>query len=143
MAKTRGERLDSLEIKIDNAENVQSYQTSSGNQVIKGTLFRLYEERDRILDKINSYGRNLHQRGLRANKDEIVESKTGYYISQHCLGKAADFHVVGMTIREVYDHILNNRELYPYIKRIENISKTPTWIHIDVANTESNDITIF
>jgi len=92
---------------------------------------------------INSYGRNLHQRGLRANKDEIVESKTGYYISQHCLGKASDFHVVGMTIREVYDHILNNRELYPYIKRIENISKTPTWIHIDVANTESNDINIF
>ncbi len=58
MAKTIGEIYDSLLIKIDNAENAQSYQTSSGNQVVKGTLFRLYEERDRLLDKINSYGRN-------------------------------------------------------------------------------------
>lgn len=58
MAKTLGERLDSLETKIDNAENVQSYQTGSGEQVVKGALFRLYEERDRLLDKISIYGRN-------------------------------------------------------------------------------------
>lgn len=58
MAKTLGERLDSLETKIDNAENVQSYQTGDGSQVVKGTLFRLYEERDRLLEKIERYGRN-------------------------------------------------------------------------------------
>lgn len=58
MAKTLGERLDSLETKIDNAENVQSYQTSSGEQITKGALSRLYEERDRLLEKISIYGRN-------------------------------------------------------------------------------------
>lgn len=58
MAKTLGERLDSLETKIDNAENVQSYQTSDGSQVVKGTLFRLYEERNSLLEKIERYGRN-------------------------------------------------------------------------------------
>ena len=55
---TLGEQYDSILVKIDNAENVQSYQTSSGEQVVKGTLFRLYEERDRILEKIERFGRN-------------------------------------------------------------------------------------
>lgn len=58
MAKTIGEQYDSILIKIDNAENVQQYQTSSGEQITKGTLFRLYEERDRLLEKIERYGRN-------------------------------------------------------------------------------------
>lgn len=58
MAKTLGEQYDSILIKIDNAENVQQYQTSLGEQITKGTLFRLYEERDRLLEKIERYGRN-------------------------------------------------------------------------------------
>lgn len=58
MANTLGQRYDSLLIKIDNAENVQQYQTSSGESITKGTLFRLYEERDRLLEKIERYGRN-------------------------------------------------------------------------------------
>lgn len=58
MSKTLGQIYDSLLIKIDNAENVQSYQTGSGEQIVKGTLFRLYEERNRVLEKIERYGRN-------------------------------------------------------------------------------------
>jgi hypothetical protein len=58
MSKTLGEKFDSIETKIDNAENVQSYQTGDGSQIVKGTLFRLYEERDRLLEKIERYGRN-------------------------------------------------------------------------------------
>ena len=58
MSKTLGEKFDSIETKIDAAENVQQYQTSSGEQITKGTLFRLYEERDRLLEKIERYGRN-------------------------------------------------------------------------------------
>ena len=58
MAKTIGEQYDSILTKIDAAENVQQYQTSSGEQITKGTLFRLYEERDRLLEKIERYGRN-------------------------------------------------------------------------------------
>lgn len=58
MAKTIGEQYDSILIKIDNAENVQSYQTSSGEQMTKANLSVLYKERDRLLDKIERYGRN-------------------------------------------------------------------------------------
>ena len=55
---TIGERYDSIMIQIEKAETAQSYQTSSGEQLSRGTLFRLYEERDRILDKITTYGSN-------------------------------------------------------------------------------------
>ena len=82
------------------------------------------------------FGGNLHQRGLRANKDEIVKSKSDYYISQHCLGKAVDLNVKGMTAQEVYEEILKNKSKFPLISRIENINNTPTWVHIDVANTD-------
>ena len=58
MSKTLGEQYDSILIKIDEAEESQSYQTRSGEQLLRGTLFRLYEERDRLLSKIERYGRN-------------------------------------------------------------------------------------
>lgn len=82
------------------------------------------------------WGGNLHQRGLRANKDEMVVNKKDYYISQHCLGKAVDFNVKGMTAQEVYEEILKSKDKFYLISRIENIKNTPTWVHIDVANTE-------
>ena len=82
------------------------------------------------------WGGELHQRGLRANKDEIVANKKDYYISQHCLGKAVDFNVKGMTAQEVYDEIIKNKDKFYLISRIENIKNTPTWCHIDVANND-------
>lgn len=82
------------------------------------------------------YGGNLQQRGLRANKDPMVQSKKDYYISQHCLGKAVDFNVKGLSVKETYDEILRNKEKFYLISRIENIKDTPTWCHVDVANIE-------
>jgi hypothetical protein len=58
MAKTIGDQYDAILLKIENAEGVQSYQTSSGEQMTKANLAVLYKERDRILDKIEIYGRN-------------------------------------------------------------------------------------
>ena len=92
------------------------------------------------------WGGNLQQRGLRANCDEIVKNKTlknSLYVSQHCLGKAVDFNVKNRTVKDVYKVILENPKAFPYIKRIENINKTPTWVHIDIANTENENIIIF
>jgi hypothetical protein len=54
---TLGERLEDINAKIDKAENAQLYQVD-GKQVSRGLLFRMYEERDRILEKISSFGRN-------------------------------------------------------------------------------------
>lgn len=82
------------------------------------------------------FGGNLHQRGLRANKDELVANKKDYYISQHCLGKAVDFNVKGLSSEEVYKEILKNKNKFYLISRIENIDSTPTWVHIDCANTD-------
>ena len=82
------------------------------------------------------WGGNLHQRGLRANKDELVANKKDYYISQHCLGKAIDFNIKGLSAQEVYDEILKNKDKFYLISRIENIKNTPTWVHIDCANID-------
>ena len=82
------------------------------------------------------WGGNLQQRGLRANKDELVANKKDYYISQHCLGKAVDFNIKGLSAQEVYEEILKNRDKFYLISRIENIKDTPTWVHIDVANID-------
>lgn len=82
------------------------------------------------------WGGDLQQRGLRANKDELVANKEDYYISQHCLGKAIDFNVKGLSAQEVYDEILRNIEKFYLISRVENIKNTPTWVHIDVANVD-------
>ena len=82
------------------------------------------------------FGGNLHQRGLRANKDELVANKEDYYISQHCLGKAVDFNVKGLSAQEVYKEIIDNKDKFYLISRIENIKCTPTWVHIDCANID-------
>ena len=89
---------------------------------------------------------NLEQRGLRTNIDEIVLSKTNsgkVYVSQHCLGKAVDFNVKGIESKDVFNIILQNKDKFPYIRRIEDIKDTPTWVHIDIANTSKHDIVIF
>ena len=87
------------------------------------------------------WGGNLQQRGLRANKDELVANKKDYYVSQHCLGKAVDFNVKGLSSQEVFNEIVKNKEKFYLISRIENIKNTPTWCHVDVSNVDK--FTIF
>lgn len=89
------------------------------------------------------WGGNLKQRGLRANKDEIVTNKKDFYISQHCLGKAVDFNVKDMSSKEVFDFIMENLDKFPFIKRIEDYRDTPSWTHIDVANTDKKGVYVF
>lgn len=57
MSKTLGQQYDSILIKIDKAEESQSYQTGS-EQLTRGQLSSLYAERNRLLEKIERYGRN-------------------------------------------------------------------------------------
>lgn len=58
MPKTIGELYDSILIKIEKAEESQSYQNGSGEQLVRGQLSTLYAERNRLLEKIERYGRN-------------------------------------------------------------------------------------
>lgn len=89
------------------------------------------------------WGGDLKQRGLRANKDPLVANKKDYYISQHCLGKAVDFHVKYYTIEYVYNEIKAHPEVFKHIRRIESIEDAKTWVHIDLANTETKGIYTF
>ncbi|WP_426711441.1 hypothetical protein [Cetobacterium sp. SF1] len=90
-----------------------------------------------------AFGGALQQRGLRANKDPMVIGKKDYYISAHCLGKAADISIKGYSSQEVFKVILENSNRFPHIKRIEDINSTPTWVHIDLLDNGKNGIHIF
>lgn len=71
----------------------------------------------------------LHQRGLRCNRCDMVRSKSSVYLSAHCLGKAGDFTITGMTAEEARRKIKANANLLPCNIRLE---KNKTWLHLDV-----------
>ncbi len=55
LAQALGQRFIDISSKIDKAESAQRYQTGD-KQVERGILFRLYAERDRVLEDINTFG---------------------------------------------------------------------------------------
>lgn len=57
MSQTLGQRYDELIVKISTTEDGQRYQKGE-NSVDRGILFRLYDERSRVLEDISIYGRN-------------------------------------------------------------------------------------
>lgn len=84
-------------------------------------------------------GGQFSQRGLRCNMCELVKSKDRVYISAHCLGKAIDFNVQGLTSEEVAQTIRNWGYEFNYPIRLEK--NTNGWTHIDVyqpVNSNSN-----
>ncbi len=70
------------------------------------------------------------QRGLRCNICQLVKSKNSIYLSAHCLGKAIDFNVSGMTSSEVNQAVRDNADKFEYPIRLE--SNTDGWSHVDV-----------
>ena len=79
------------------------------------------------------FGGQYQFSGYRAKWVEI-----GGTYSQHRLGCAFDLKPKGMTITEAYNKIIADKdnELVNLITTIENISFTPTWLHIDCRNIE-------
>jgi len=76
--------------------------------------------------------------GLRTNKSDYYSS-----YSQHSFGKAIDFQVKNIPTSEVRKTILKHqkKKCFEYITRMEN--NTPTWIHVDCANINTNEILLF
>lgn len=64
-------------------------------------------------------------------------TKTGAFRSQHKSGRAIDIKVSGLLPKEVYDHIMAHEELFISVgvTAMENITSTPTWVHLDCRNT--------
>ena len=66
---------------------------------------------------------DLSQRGFRSQ-----ESNVGSKSSQHRTGNAVDFDVEGMNAIDVRTYILENKDLYPNIMRME---AKVGWVHLD------------
>ena len=74
-------------------------------------------------------GKGKTERGLRCNRCSTVRGKSGVYLSAHCLGKAGDFTITGMTAEQARMLIKQNSALLPCNIRMEmNVS----WLHFDV-----------
>ncbi len=86
-------------------------------------------------------GGKFTQRGLRPSNSTV-----GARWSQHKYGRGLDFHIVGMKPQEIQSVILQNEEMFisrQWITRMEDVRDTPTWCHIDCANTGQSQIQIF
>lgn len=97
---------------------------------------------------VNRPSYNITQRGLRTTIDSIVVDKVRkeqLYISAHMLGRAVDFEVPGMDMREVYNRIVNNPKRYYMITRIESpeVTLSKGYIHVDNIETGKEGIYVF
>ena len=79
-------------------------------------------------------GNTKKQRGLRCNRCQMVKDKTSVYLSAHCLGKAGDFTITGMTAEQARQKIKENANLLPCQVRLE---KGVSWLHFDVRPDDS------
>jgi len=61
-------------------------------------------------------------------------------LSAHCLGKAADFNIQGVTPTEAREWIVQNADKFPCKVRLEEKlrGKEINWIHLDVYQNENN-----
>ena len=88
----------------------------------------LIVRRDIIKRPMWCNGSQKKQRGLRCNRCQMVREKSGVYLSAHCLGKAGDFSISGMTAEQARQAIKANAHLLPCNVRLE---KGVSWLHMD------------
>lgn len=74
-------------------------------------------------------GNGKKQRGLRCNMCEEVKKKREVYLSSHCLGKAGDFTITGMSAAAAREKIKASASLLPCPIRME---AGVNWLHFDV-----------
>lgn len=88
-------------------------------------------------------GGSFTQRGLRCNICALVKSKTDIgrlYLSAHCLGKAVDCNVEGMTAEEARRLIIGHSERLPWPIRLE---EGVSWVHLDVYEMGTQKVSLF
>jgi len=89
-------------------------------------------------------GGQYSESGLRCNADAIVKSHPAPYLGGHNLAKGFDLKPVDpKRTKELHAFIIKNQKKYPAIRRMENIAKTPTWVHVDGIGTTQAPIIIF
>lgn len=85
-------------------------------------------------------GGHYNESGLRD-----FDTSTGAKFSQHKFGRAIDCKFSDYTVQQVYTKILANPKKFidAGITTLEDISATPTWLHVDCRTTgKINDLTV-
>ena len=116
---------------------VKTYGDKAWQFLSTELLSTIYILRNEVVKKLMvvNTGTTFTQRGLRCNICELVKGKTTPYMSAHCLGKAIDFHVNGMSAEEVRQLIKANIDKFEYPIRLE---EDVTWVHVDVYTLDSD-----
>ena len=137
---SRNELITKLKTNFDIRELVcphcyNKFKENAWQFISTELLSVLYTLRYVIFNKpiiVNTYHKEgrFSQRGLRCNKCNLVKNKTDIYLSAHCLGKALDFSVDGVTSEDTRNTIIQNINEFEYPIRLEK--DTDGWVHIDV-----------
>lgn len=103
------------------------------DRIIEGvTLLRKYAGVPFIINNWANGGK-FHESGLR-----LPNTRTGAKWSQHKFGRALDPKPKGMTIRQLFAILKAHEDEFiekKLITTVENIEKTPGWLHIDCRYT--------
>lgn len=102
-------------------------------RIVMGIQY-LREQSGRVIT-INNWatGGQYKESGLRR-----FDTKTGAKWSQHKYGRAIDTKWQGWTIKQAFDFVVSHQNYLidrQLITTIENISATPTWLHLDCRYT--------
>ena len=100
-----------------------------GELVCPHTLAKWGEKSWQFLDTDFLHALLVIRRDIRCNRCSIVRGKSGVYLSAHCLGKAGDFTITGMTAEQARLKIKENADLLPCNIRVE---EGVSWLHFDV-----------
>lgn len=99
---------------------------------------------DRLRDVIGpitinnwSSGGPFHESGLR-----VPWTPTGAQLSMHKFGNAFDLKPKNISPMDLHDYLMKHADLYPEIRRIEDPSKTVSWLHVDSLPHASDGILI-
>lgn len=68
-------------------------------------------------------------------------SKIGALYSQHRHGRASDCKLE-IHPREAFEFIMRHRGDFPHITAMEDVDKTPTWLHVDCRNADWEGIRV-
>jgi len=93
---------------------------------------------------INNWSFQVNSHNYQYSGYRAPDVKIGAKESQHRFGRAIDVKVEGMKIADVYEMVLAHISEFKKagLTTIEDISHTPTWLHLDCRQTFKNEILI-
>jgi hypothetical protein len=95
---------------------------------------RLLVAGDRVRDRFGPCTVNDWKDGGRFRESGLRDGVTGVgaRLSQHKRGAALDLKFKHVKPRTVFDYLLEHPDEFPEITVLEDVAKTPTWLHFDV-----------